>query len=102
MRFLKSLLGIDELENKLEKRIDSIETKIKKLEKLHLARVEVIEKEERKILNVLTKPLTTSQIAKKLGKSRSWVSSLINNLEREGKVVETKKIGKKILYQKKK
>jgi|TARA_B100001971_G_C18235318_1_gene566720 DNA-binding transcriptional ArsR family regulator len=96
MKLLKSLLGIEEL----EKRMSNVENKIKKLEKLHIARIEIIEDEGRKILGVLTKPLTTSQIAKKLGKSRSWVSSLVNKLERENKVKEAGKKGRSVLYKK--
>ncbi len=89
MKFLKYLLGIENL----EKRILKIE------EKLQNSDSENSEDTEQ-ILEVLTRPFTTIQIAEKLKKSRSRVSSLLNELERTGKVKEVGKIKREILYKK--
>jgi uncharacterized membrane protein len=118
LEIFKRILGIWDLENRtlelekkvakidqINKKIDNVSEKMSKLEE-HLkkrskASPEVRERDKREILRALTGRMTTNQIAKKIGKSRSWVSLLINRLEREGKVVEAEKRGKKVLYSKK-
>ena len=96
MGWLKSLLGIEEL----EKRIIKIEKKMNEFEKFHSARIGIIENAEEQILKILTTPMSTSQIAKEFKKSRSWASLLLNKLEREGKAKESGKRGRSVLYEK--
>jgi len=130
MEFLRKILGIEQIEREilklkkslvskeLNKKISQLERRISNLEirdaKLHdsvsnlivlskkkfKTKPETIKLEEREILKALKGRMTTSQIAKKLGKSRSWISLLLNKLEREGKVKEAGKKGKAVLYEK--
>ncbi len=117
LEFFKRILGISNLENRtleLEKKLAKVESNSKEVEVLSVrmskleeglkkrskASPEVRERDKKEILKALVGQMTTRQVAKKIGKSRSWVSLLINRLEKEGKVVEAEKKGKKVLYEK--
>lgn len=91
--WVKKILGISQL----ERRVENLEELFQKRFK---TKPETIKRDERKILKILEGKMTTSQIAKKLNKSRSWISLLINKLEREGRVKEVGKKGRAILYEK--
>jgi len=52
----------------------------------------------RKILDLLSEPKTTRDTASVIKLSRSRTSFLINMLEKNGKVIESGKRGKEILY----
>ena len=81
------------------KRFNKLKRKVDKLEDSE--NVESISIEEKQILKVLNKKMTTSEIAKKLGKSRSRISSYLNGLEKKGKVKEVGKKCREVLYARK-
>jgi len=89
-KFVQRVLGIDEVLDKLS----SIEALFKR-------EVEWMVRPEEQILSLLKKPLSTQEIAKHFGRSRSWASRILNKMEKERKVKEIKKnkYGK-LLYQK--
>jgi len=93
MEWLKSLLGI----GKLEKEITLNKKKIKSLEKFHYKKSN---NEENEVLQVLKGKMTTREISKKLNKSRSRISFILNQLEKNKKVKESGKKGREILYEK--
>ena len=98
MGWLKKILGVSALERKLEKLEGIVENLVEAVE-TGQSPAENLSKSEKELLTVLEGRMTTDAIAEKLKKSRSWVSSLLNDLERDGKVKETGKEGKTILYE---
>jgi len=100
-KMLKDILGITRLEKQFKrfgKRLDGIEERLSKLEEPHKPRPETYTRDKNEILNNMKKPMTTTEVAEKLDKHRSWISLLINKLEREGKVYEKKRRGREIVY----
>jgi biotin operon repressor len=93
MGWIKSLLGI----KKLEKEVDGLEKDVGKLKKADAKGEEM----KKKILGILKGEMSTKEIARKLKIGRTWISKLINQLEREGKVKESRRRGREILYVKK-
>ena len=98
--WLKRVLGVVELEkqvNDLKIRMDRLDSATPEVEKGSALEITPAQKE---ILDVLKgNRMATETIAEKLNKSRSWVSSLINDLERDGRVKETGKEGKTVFYE---
>ena len=66
-----------------------------------LSKVDQIENHKKEVLKCLKTKKTTKQVAKEIGMSRGWTSTIINALEKEGKVVEFEKKGRTIYYKKK-
>jgi len=92
------ILGINRLERRMSKRLRRIEERLLVLEN-HRSKPETVAKDVKKILDALSsKDMTTSELAKELGKHRSWISLLLNRLERDGKVKEVGKKGRAIVY----
>lgn len=85
--------GSDERLSRLEERVKAIEELI---EEEHQDTKEL----QGKILDILSEPRTTVEIAEKLDKSRSWTSYILNQLEKKGKVREKGMRGREILYEK--
>jgi len=86
---------------KINEHFKNLEKRISKLEKLNNKKSHVLNSENKdmkKILDLTKKPISTKQIAKKLGKSRTWASRLVNQLEKQGKVVEFSKKDREIFY----
>jgi|TARA_B100001964_G_C13872937_1_gene439544 uncharacterized membrane protein len=101
IELFKKLLGISDLEariSELSQKVDNLEKVVKSK---RVAKKETWVEEKKEVLKALTGRMTTNQLAKKLGQSRSWTSTVLNKLQREGKVVEAEKRGKKVLYSKK-
>jgi len=92
----RRILGI----SKLEKRIARLEKAVSDLQKKHSPKKETIAKDMRRILKALDKDMTTRELASLLNKHRSWISLLLNKLEREGRVIEVDKRGREIVYTK--
>ncbi|MGM5483045.1 MAG: hypothetical protein ACQESF_06275 [Nanobdellota archaeon] len=105
---LREILGIGKLEKRLEKqgkqlkRLENVMHKFEdRLEKIENPRnPKTVAKDINDILKALKKPMTTTDLAEKLDKHRSWISLLLNRLEREGKVVEARRKGREIVYAK--
>jgi len=94
MGIFDGILGLKKTEerlSRLEERLDAVE---ELLEEEHQASEEF----RKEIIDLLSEPRTTSEIAEKLGRSRSWTSIILNLLEREGKVRESGKKGRELLY----
>ena len=91
MGILDGLVGIKEL----EKRVTEIERRLDRLEERHLTEAD---KDKERVLELLDDPKTTNELAKILGKKRSWVSKILNELERENRVKELGKKDRKDLY----
>jgi len=82
MSFLSQMLGIEELNAKIER----LEERVKALEE---GSQSTINRDKARILDILEKkPLNTVEVAQKLRRHRSWTYLLLNQLEREGKVKE--------------
>ncbi len=88
MGIFRRLLGI----NELERRIERLERKVSALE----GKKGEIEDE---LLELLSKPMTTRQLAKMTGKSRAYISLVLNRLEREGRIREVGRKKRQVLYQ---
>jgi len=106
-RLNKRVTNLEKSSNKihqLTRKSAVLEKRIIRLEKLSKRRfktkVETIKENEREVLGVLKGKMTTTEIAKKLKASRTWVSLLLNKLEREKKVKEVGKKGRSVLYEK--
>ncbi|MFW6014258.1 MAG: helix-turn-helix domain-containing protein [Candidatus Nanoarchaeia archaeon] len=115
---IKELLGIRKLqrrvshlglrlkkqEEKFEARLSDVEGKLKKLERHESNNEfdEVTETEERDmqwiIKQLKKKPMTTTELAEKIQKHRTWLSHLLNRLQNENKVKEFKRRGREIVY----
>lgn len=78
----------------LKERISRLETDIRKI-KLSMEGVIAL---EQRILDSLDEPRTTGELASELGRSRSWISHVLNELEKSGKVEEIGRRGREILY----
>jgi len=85
--------------SKSDERFSSLEERVAALEELMDEEYETSEKFRKEILDFLSEPKTTSEIAKKLNKSRSWTSYVLNRLEKKGKVREKGMRGREILYE---
>jgi len=94
MSLFDQILGLE----KIHDRLDRIEFRLAKLEELEKAEVEPLELGEEKVLQLLKEPLTTEEVASRLKKSRGWASLLLNRLERKGRVKESEKKGRELLY----
>ncbi|MFH1786547.1 MAG: helix-turn-helix domain-containing protein [archaeon] len=82
----------DDLRDALGEKIERLRGEKEKLEK----EIELTEL-QRKILDYLEHPITAAELAKALGKSRTWVSQQVNRLVDAG-MVKTKKEGKFLKY----
>jgi len=127
MKFLKNLLGISKLENQISKnqsQIKNLKSQIKtqttksktqssknssqiKTQKTSLQKFKTlfiktnqIEIYKTKALKILTTPKSTAQVAKSLNIGRSYTSRILNQLEKQGKIIEYSKKNKTILYKK--
>lgn len=102
------MLGIDKLERRLkkneeqlkrmEKFFHQLEDRVAKLENPH--NPETVQKDKQKILRELKTPQTTTELAQKLNKHRTWISLLLNELQEKGMVYEKKRRGRQIVYAK--
>lgn len=95
MGFLDSLLNVGELKAK----IDELESRIAVLESVVSPDVDKLEQRESMVLDVLTEPMSTEEVASAVYKSRSWASLVLNRLERNGKVREAGRRGRQLLYE---
>lgn len=102
---LKELFGVKNLEKRLfrqESQLKKVENVLRDLQervsKIEGTHPDVNEQDKKKILRELKQPMTTTQLAKKLNKHRSWISLLLNQLEKEGRVKEVRKRGREIVY----
>jgi predicted HTH transcriptional regulator len=95
MEFLDRILGL----GTIKKRLDEVEERISRVENLVEEEYQPVEKFKSKILEILSKePKTTEEIAIELGKSRSWTSYVLNQMERKGDVKEIGRKGRKLQY----
>ena len=78
--------------------VDTLEERIGKLE--DVLDINSQHARELKIMSILIEPMTTREIAKKLGICRSRASQILNILERQGRVQECGRRGKQLLYKK--
>jgi len=85
--------------SKTDDRLSELEERVAALEELMDEEYKTSEKFRKEILDFLSEPKTTSEIAEKLGKSRSWTSYVLNRLEKRGKVREKGMRGREILYE---
>ena len=85
--------------SKTDDRLSSLEERVGTLEELMDEEYKTSEKFRKEILDFLSEPRTTSEIAEKLDKSRSWTSMVLNLLEKKGKVREKEMRGREILYE---
>lgn len=107
---LRQILGIDKIERRLARlelrldrlegsdKIDNIYRRLEALEKKKL-RPETLSRYKKMVLDTMKGSVTTSQIAERLNWSRSWASTILNRLEKEGKVRESGKKGRELLYE---
>jgi len=86
--------------SKTDDRLSKLEERVAALEELMDEEYKTSEKFRKEILGFLSEPKTTSEIAEKLNKSRSWTSYVLNRLEKTGKVKEKGMRGREILYEK--
>jgi len=87
-------LGIDIL----EKMLASVNKRLRAVEEKLSNQTDAWQADSARILSLLSKPMTTKQLASALDKHRSWVSQIVNELERQGKVAEVGKKGRELLY----
>jgi len=85
--------------SKTDDRLGKLEERVAALEELMDEEYKTSEKFRKEILDFLSEPRTTSEIAEKLDKSRSWTSYVLNRLEKTGKVREKGMRGREILYE---
>jgi len=93
MGFLDGIFG-----SKKDERLDRLEKRMDKVESLLEEEYSAGRETEDKILELLSEPKTTDEIAATINLSRSRTSFLINKLEKEGKVKEKERRGKEIVY----
>ncbi len=95
--YLKSFLGIKEL----EQRIEALEKKVNEGAEKETVELPPLKKSEKKTLKALSNnnPFTTSEIAQKLDKSRSYTSQLLNSLSEKG-YLNRRKEGRVVYYSK--
>jgi len=94
MGIFDGILGLEEMRTRmenLESRMESIETFIE-------PDIHRLEESEEEVFQALEKQMTTEEVASKLGKSRSMASLILNRLEKKGRVIETGRKGREILY----
>ena len=84
---------------KTDDRLSKLEERVAALEEMMDEEYKTSEKFREEILDFLSEPRTTSKIAQKLNKSRSWTSYILNRLEKNGKVREKGMRGREILYE---
>jgi len=105
---IKKILGIDRLERAIkrnERQLERIEDLFHQLED-RVAKIEnpydsnKVENDKKEILKQLKKPKTTNELARGLDMHRTWVSHLINQMERKEKVYAKKRRGREIVYAK--
>ena len=82
-----------------EERLSRLEERVEVIEELLEEENQPLEELQNKIMDILSEPRTTSEIATKLNKSRSWTSYILNRLEKTGKVREKELRGREILYE---
>ena len=86
--------------SKTDDRLSNLEERVAALEELMDEEYKTSEKFREEIMDFLSEPRTTSEIASKLNKSRSWTSYVLNGLEKKDKVREKGMRGREILYEK--
>lgn len=89
--------GIFGLED-IKKRLKEVEDRLDIMERLVEEEYQPVEKFRSKILEILSEPKTTGEIASELGRSRSWTSYVLNQMERRGYVKESGRRGRELLY----
>lgn len=96
MGLLDGILGIKDV----KKRVDRIDKRLENVEKLIAEEYEPLEEFKVSILECLSdyEPKTTEEMASELKKSRSRVSYVLNQMEKEGSVKEAERRGKELLY----
>ena len=93
MGFLDGIFG-----SRKDERLDGLEKRMDRVESLLDEEYSAIRETEDKILELLSEPKTTDEMAATINLSRSRTSFLINKLEKEGRVKEEERVGKEILY----
>ncbi|MBU4267174.1 MAG: hypothetical protein L6243_01740 [Candidatus Altiarchaeales archaeon] len=93
MGFLDGIFG-----SRKDERLDGLEKRMDRVESLLDEEYSAIRETEDKILELLSEPKTTDEMAATINLGRSRTSFLINKLEKEGKVKEKEKRGKEIVY----
>jgi len=82
----------------LEKRVKRLEEDVGTLKAMNMNEYTSFAKNRGQILAVLKEPMTTQEVATRMGLSRSRTSVILNQLEREGKLKEVGKRGREDLY----
>jgi len=82
-----------------EERLSQLEGRVEAIEDLLEEGYRPPEDLQKMVLDILTEPKTTLEIAEELGKSRSWTSYVLNRLEKKGRVREKEMRGREILYE---
>ena len=93
MGFFDGIFG-----SKKDERLDRLEKRMDRVESLLEEEYSTSRETKDNILELLSEPKTTDEIAATINLSRSRTSFLINKLEKEGKVKETENVGREILY----
>jgi len=96
MALFGDILGLGEIRERLR----GIEERLERIEIVIGPEIESLERGEEKVLNALDKARTTDEVASEVGKSRSWASRVLNLLEKKGKVKESGRRGRELLYEK--
>jgi len=95
MSLFEDILGLGEV----KKRLKSIEERLDRIEIVIGPEIESLERGEEKVLNALDRARTTEEVASEIGKSRSLASRILNLLEKKGKVKESGRRGRELLYE---
>ena len=94
-------LRLRKQEERFASRLSEIEGKIEKLEDKMVSK-EMTETEEKDIQWIMAqlkiKPMTTTELAEKMQKHRTWLSHLLNRLQQEKKVKKLRRQGREIVY----
>jgi len=95
MGLFDGLLGLKRIEDRLSR----MEERLGAVEELLEDEYKPSEEFKKDILEFLSEPRTTAEIANRLGKSRGWTSIILNILEKKGRVKESGRRGRELLYE---
>jgi len=94
MALFDGILGLD----RILKRLGQVEKRLDALEGLIEEEYQPSEEFKKGILEFLSEPRTTAEVAKRFGRSRTWTSSVLNLMEKNGEVKEKGRKGRAVLY----